>query len=215
MSLATNLIHLYNSKKEQIMDFVAIDFETANYSRNSACSIGLVKFVGNKKVDEWYSLIRPPRLFIRPDFTEIHGLTADDVRDAPRFGEVWQNGACDFIGKMPLVAHNAGFDMAVLKATLEHYEIDVPHLHYFDSLMISRKVWQDLERHALTFLGKYFGIEYDAHNALADAETCGKIILLAAQKLCDEGKLSQEKFDAADVRPFLKAANVKYHKLVV
>lgn len=196
------------------MDFVAIDFETANYSRNSACSIGLVKFVGNQKADEFYSLIRPPRLYIRSDFTKIHGLTADDVRDAPRFNEVWQSGAAGFIGKLPLVAHNAGFDMGVLKATLEHYEIDVPRLRYFDSLMISRKVWPDLEHHALTFLGGHFGIEYDAHNALSDAETCGKIILLAAQKLCDENKLASEKFFAADVRPFLKAANVKYKKLL-
>lgn len=195
------------------MDFVAIDFETANYSRDSAISVGLVKFIENKKVDEFYSLIRPPRLYIRPDFTKIHGLVVDDVRDAPRFSEVWEKGMSGFIGKMPLVAHNAGFDMAVLKATLEHYEVAVPCLRYFDSLMVARKIWQNLERHALTFLGEHFGIEYDAHNALADAETCGKIILIAAQELCDNRKLSQQKFEAADVRPFLKALNIKYKKL--
>lgn len=195
------------------MDFVAIDFETANYSRDSAISVGLVKFIDNKKVDEFYSLVRPPRLFIRPDFTAIHGLVADDVRDAPCFREVWENGMKTFIGKMPLVAHNAGFDMAVLKATLEHYEVAVPHLWYFDSLMVARKVWHDLERHALTFLGEHFGIEYDAHNALADAETCGKIILLSAERLCEDGNLAFQKYNASDVRPFLKAANVKYKKL--
>lgn len=196
------------------MDFIAIDFETASYSRDSACSVGLVRFVNNEQADSFYSLIRPPRLYIRPDFTEIHGLTVEDVEDAPRFNEVWENGMSSFIGRMPLVAHNAGFDMAVLKATLEHYELEVPNFRYFDSLMVARKVWHDLEHHALTFLGDYFGIKYDAHNALADAETCGKIILLAAEKLCADGKFKLEKFNSADVRPFLKSANVKFKKLV-
>lgn len=207
--LAFIVLPIYNFN----MDFVAIDFETANYSRESACSVGLVKFSGGEKVDEFYSLVRPPRLYVRPDFTDIHHLTADDLRDAPKFFEVWQNGAKDFIGSLPLVAHNAGFDMGVLKATLSHYEIDVPQYRYFDSLEVSRKVWRHLEHHALTALGKYFAIEYDAHNALSDAETCAKIIMLAAEQLCGDGKLSKEKMDLPDVRPFLKAANSKLRKL--
>ncbi|MFA6857564.1 MAG: hypothetical protein WCR31_10165 [Treponema sp.] len=65
------------------MDFVAIDFETAKRSMESACAVGLVKYLGDEKVDSFYSLIRPPVLYVRPDFTEIHGITVDDVRDAP------------------------------------------------------------------------------------------------------------------------------------
>ena len=58
-----------------ILDFTAIDFETAYYRSESACSIGLVRFRDGKAVDSFYSLIRPPSLYVRPDFTAIHGLT--------------------------------------------------------------------------------------------------------------------------------------------
>ena len=56
-----------------ILDFTAIDFETAYYRKESACSIGLVRFRDGEAVDSFYSLIRPPSLYVRPDFTAIHG----------------------------------------------------------------------------------------------------------------------------------------------
>ena len=66
-----------------ILDFTAIDFETAYYRKESACSIGLVRFRDGEEVDSFYSLIRPPSLYVRPDFTAIHGLTVADLVDAP------------------------------------------------------------------------------------------------------------------------------------
>ena len=164
-------------------EFIAIDFETAMYSPDSALSVGLVRHRGGWAVDSFYSLIRPPQLYVRPDFTAIHGLTADDVRDAPDFGEVWSEGMRAFIGDTPLVAHNAAFDMKVLTATLGHYGIAPPRVGYFCSLALARRVWPDLRSHALGALGNIFGIEYDAHNALADAEVCGRIVLLAAESV--------------------------------
>ena len=41
-------------------DFVAIDFETANTSADSACSVGLVKVVSGAIVETAVHLIRPP-----------------------------------------------------------------------------------------------------------------------------------------------------------
>ena len=164
------------------MNFIALDFETAKYSRESACSIGLVKFREGKVLDNFYSLIRPPILYIRPDFTDIHGLTVADVRDAPTFEDLWESAILPFIGDMPLAAHNAPFDMGVLQAVLEWYELPVPALHYFCTLVLSRNVWPRLKSHSLPNLGKHFGIVYEAHNALDDAHTCGNIACRAAQK---------------------------------
>jgi DNA polymerase-3 subunit epsilon len=89
------------------MNFVTIDFETAKYSRESACSVGLVKHLDGKAADTFYSLIRPPKLYIRPDFTDIHGLTVADVKDAPTFADIWDSDVKPFIGDLPLAAHNA------------------------------------------------------------------------------------------------------------
>jgi len=164
------------------MDFVTIDFETAKYSQESACSVGLVRFQNGIAVDTYYSLIRPPKLYIRPDFTKIHGLTINDVRDSPRFSELWNSDIEPFIGDLPLAAHNASFDMGVLKAVLEWYDLAVPSISYFCTCKLSRRTWQELKSHALTALASNFGIIYEAHNALDDAMTCGKLVIMAAEK---------------------------------
>ena len=165
------------------MNFVTIDFETANYSRESACSVGLVKFLDGKASDTYYSLIQPPVLYIRPDFTEIHGLTVNDVKDAPLFKDIWDSAILPFIGSLPLAAHNTPFDMGVLEAVLDLYELDIPQLPYFCTCRLSRRVFPKLKSHSLTSLANYFGIVYNAHNALDDALTCGKLVIIAAEKL--------------------------------
>ncbi|HBG36856.1 MAG TPA: 3'-5' exonuclease [Treponemataceae bacterium] len=163
------------------MHFVALDFETGDYAPNSAVSIGLVKYTNGKKTDEYYSLICPPKLYIRPDFTEIHGLRVKDVEDAPLFSQIWA-AVKEFIGDFPVIAHNAGFDMGVLCALIAHYKLDLPSIQYYDSVFIARKTWPELACHKLTFLGQNFGIQYEAHNALADSDTCAQIIVKAAEK---------------------------------
>jgi len=160
-------------------DFITIDFETADYAPESAISVGLVKYHDYQSVSTFYSLICPPNLYIRPDFTDIHGLTVEDVRDAPDFSSVWKNDIKEFIGKTMLAAHNAPFDMNVLKAALEWYKLPVPKLSFFCTLELARQAWPNLKSHALTSLAKNFGIVYNAHNAIDDALTCGKLVQMA------------------------------------
>jgi DNA polymerase-3 subunit epsilon len=185
-----------------IMNFCTIDFETAKYSQEIACSVGLVKFLNGKASDTFYSLIRPPVLYIRPEFTEIHGLTIEDVREAPSFAEIWENGIQSFIGDLPLAAHNAAFDMGVLRAALAWYELPLPPIRYFCTLKLARAAWPELKSHALTSLGETFSIAYNAHNALEDAQTCGIIACKAA-----------EQYACTNLRKLLRAAKVKMGEL--
>jgi DNA polymerase-3 subunit epsilon len=184
------------------MNFVTIDFETAKYSKESACSVGLVKHLDGKVADTFYSLIRPPKLYIRPDFTEIHGLTVDDVKDAPTFADIWDSGIKPFIGNLPLAAHNAQFDMGVLWAVLEWYDLDIPELPYFCTCNLARKTWQGLDSYSLSKLAENFGILYNAHNALDDAKTCGKLVQMSAQK-----------FNSASINELLAAAGLEMNVL--
>lgn len=169
------------------LDYIAIDFETANYYKNSACSVGLVRLIDGKETDSVYSLIHPAKMYFIPEWTEtIHHISYDDVRDKPYFPEVWDTIVMPFINKtpdIPLVAHNGNmFDMPVIKNCCEYFGMEVPKLEYFDSLIVAKKTWPDLESHRLTALGEYFKIEYLAHDALEDSRTCGQIIKFAADK---------------------------------
>jgi DNA polymerase-3 subunit epsilon len=168
------------------MNFVAIDFETAKHSQESACSVGLVKFIDGTATDTFYSLLRPPSLYIRPDFTKIHGLTVDDVKDAPTFADLWDSAIQPFIGDFPLAAHYAPFDMGVLGAVLAWYELAIPALPYFCTCSLARRTWPGLRSYALTALAQHFGIIYDAHNALDDAMTCGKLAVMVAQQFASD-----------------------------
>jgi hypothetical protein len=66
---------------------VALDFETADYSPDSACALGLVRVENHQIVQRTYSLIKPPRR--RFVFTYLHGITWEDVANQPNFGELW------------------------------------------------------------------------------------------------------------------------------
>ena len=76
--------------KNKAFDFIAIDFETANSSMGSACSMGLAFVLNNEIVDTKYYLIQPPLLEFDISNIEIHGITAEMVKDAPTFDEVWE-----------------------------------------------------------------------------------------------------------------------------
>jgi DNA polymerase-3 subunit epsilon len=126
-------------------------------------------------------------MYFIPEWTEdIHHISYNDVRDKPYFPEVWDTIVMPFINKtpgIPLVAHNGNmFDMPVIHECCSYFGMEVPMLEYFDSLVIARKTWPELESHKLTQLGKHFGIKYLAHDALEDSRTCGQIINFAAKK---------------------------------
>lgn len=168
------------------LDYTAIDFETANTYSNSACSVGLVRFAGGRETASRHSLIRPAYKYFIPEWTEeIHHISYLDVKNHPQFPDVWNSLVVPFLKQgpeVPLVAHNACFDMNVIKGCMEQYGMEIPELYYFDSLEVARAVWPEFECHRLTYLAEKFLIRYNAHEALDDARTCGKIINLAAME---------------------------------
>lgn len=160
------------------LDFTALDFETANGFRGSACSVGVVRVRDGRPVERAYWLMRPPAGFDRfdPRNVRIHGITADQVAGAPRFGEVFADLA-GFIGDDPVVAHNAGFDIGVIESALEVSGMDIPQLDYACSLTMARRTY-DLPSYALPVAAREAGYELrHHHDALADAEACARIMI--------------------------------------
>lgn len=159
------------------MSFVAFDFETANYGRDSACALGLVRVDRDGGLlSKWYSLICPKFPYFAPVCSAVHNLDHNDILKAPRFDELWPE-IRDFISDDILVAHNASFDKAVLNATASSYGIVLPSYEIKDTLYLARKKWKHLENHKLGTLVSFLNFEYDAHNALSDAYACARVYL--------------------------------------
>ncbi|MZP29608.1 exonuclease [Heliobacterium undosum] len=158
------------------MDFVAIDFETANGARNSACAIGLTVVAGGKAVESCSWLIRPPVLYF--PFTYIHGITAEQVKDEPTFDMLWPTLLPYLQGQL-LVAHNVSFDKGVLESTLKHYGLSLPESCYICSVETARKTWPSLRNHKLNTVAEFLGVQLNHHDARDDAYAAAQIILHA------------------------------------
>ena len=159
------------------MDFVSIDFETANEARSSPCSIGLVTVRDGRVVDKTSMLIRPKELYFNPFNVSIHGITEDDVRDQPEFPDVWEGpkGIRNRLENQFVVAHNAGFDMSVLRHTLLEYEIPFPEFDYSCTRIIAFKTWPGLSSYSLDSVAEMLSISFNHHDALEDALACAEI----------------------------------------
>ena len=92
------------------MDFIPMDFETANRKRASACSLALVVVQQNRVVDSFYTLINPQMQF-DPQNIRIHGITPDMVQDQPTFDRVWPHiqSFIRLVGLSPPTTHRLTF----------------------------------------------------------------------------------------------------------
>ena len=165
------------------LDFTAIDFETANNSAASACSVGLVKVRDGRVVDTAYWLIKPPLGY--DAFLEwnvrIHGIMAADVTGAMLWSEQLPELVA-FAQNDHLVAHNAGFDMGVIASASAASYIDSPTYDYLCSLQVARKTSQ-LDSYRLPVAAMAAGFEdFEHHNALADSRACAAIVIDAAER---------------------------------
>jgi len=156
--------------------FLAIDFETANHQATSACAVGLVRVEAGQVTQEAAFLIRPPspRFF----FTHIHGLTWNDVRDAPTFADLWPEVARLMKGARFLAAHNAPFDRAVLRACCALYDLPAPRKPYVCTVRLARATW-NIRPTRLPDVCNRLGPELRHHEALSDARACAGIVMRA------------------------------------
>ena len=157
--------------------FVALDFETADRYRDSACSIGLVRVEQGQVVDRAHYLIRPPRPLF--EFTHIHGITWQQVANQPDFAERWPAIAAMLAGADFLAAHNASFDRSVLNACCQAYGIVPAIPDFVCTVKLARQAW-NIRPTKLPNVCDYLGIALNHHDALSDAEACAKIAIASA-----------------------------------
>lgn len=162
------------------MTIVCLDFETANHSPVSACAAGLAVFVDGQLTESPYWLVKPPKGhgFFIPEWTrDCHGLSWSDVRDQSEFHVIAPQLLAYLARADLVVAHNAAFDLRVLRAVLEHFHLPCPEFRSLCTLHLARQVWPHLPNHQLSTLCTHIGHDFHHHHAQSDAEAAGRVLL--------------------------------------
>jgi DNA polymerase III subunit epsilon len=158
--------------------FAAIDFETADAGRDSACAVGIVRVVDGRIDRRIRHLIRPPRRdFV---FSDVHGITWDDVARAPSFQELWPSLNAELNGVDFLAAHNAPFDQSVLQACCRRAGISTPRHRFRCTVDIARAVWS-IYPTTLPDVCRRLDIALRHHDAVSDAEASARIVIASAR----------------------------------
>ncbi|ALN74082.1 3'-5' exonuclease [Aureimonas sp. AU20] len=162
------------------MTILAIDFETATSAAASACAVGLAFIEDGAVTQRSYSLIRPADLRFDPGNIRVHGIRPHDVLDAPSFPQVFA-GFADRLDGALVVAHNASFDLKVLRESLSLYNLPLPRFSALCTVALSRRLWPDSPNHKLSTMAARFGLGFRHHHAGDDAYACATIALEGVQ----------------------------------
>ena len=155
-------------------EFVAIDFETATHSRNSACALGLVKVINDVIMERHYWLFQPPQNRYEYSTIAVHGITPDLTSNLATIEGIYSQLLHCLEGKT-VAAHNASFDISVLEESLKYYGLVPPK----PAEVICTCLLNDSKK--LEECCEIYGIELEHHHdALCDAEVCAKILLASS-----------------------------------
>ena len=155
--------------------YVAFDVETPNRANDRMSAIGVSVIEDGAIVEEFYSLVDPEEPFDAFN-VNLTGIDEDAVRGAPTFEELWPQLE-PLLSEGMLVAHNAWFDLTVLKHCLRAYDIEWrPYTRYMCTVQMGRKLLPGM-KHRLNDMCDYYCIPLDHHKAASDAHACAEILL--------------------------------------
>ncbi|KAB3531599.1 PolC-type DNA polymerase III [Alkaliphilus serpentinus] len=177
--LVNDLAKLVEGSDDYRLDdtFVVFDIETTGLSNkiDRITEIGGVKISEGKVIEEFSSLINPG-IPIPAKITELTGITDEMVKNAPSIETVLPR-FLEFIGEVPIVAHNASFDVGFIRenATKMGLQLKNPVI---DTLKLARVLLKNLKRHKLDVIAKELDIKLDNHHrAVDDAKATAEIFI--------------------------------------
>ncbi len=194
MSRTTTPLKLSADEKTQLLrvfphGIVAVDLETTGLSPlvDRIIEIAAVKITARGDEEVFHQLINP-LVDITPENAAIHGLTNELLKDSPTLKRPLR-AFWDFVGRTPLLAHNALFDMAFLMKGSHDFMLEPPTARAYDSCRWGRALFKKDPTTAapalvpggpanfrLSSLAEFFGIPLQHHIAMEDAFACLKIM---------------------------------------
>jgi DNA polymerase III epsilon subunit-like protein len=178
------------------MQYIAFDFETSGlpkgrkpvtqetlgqYDTCRAVSLSAARFSSKGRlVDTFDAMIIPTDFDISPGSVAIHGITEEMAKSKGRpFLQVFTD-FMTFIGprSKTLIAHNAKFDVSVLRSEMLRHGIDlslIEDLNFRCTLELYRERFLKPIRLGVLY-EEIFGEQFEnAHNSLADCIACGRV----------------------------------------
>jgi len=162
------------------MNFIAIDFETANNYRSSICSLGVAIVENGHVVNTEHIFIKPTPNYYDSFNTYLHGIDNSVTKDKKTFKQQWKD-IIKYFNNQIIVAHNASFDCSILRFTLDSSKLSYPDLDYHCTFRLAQESLA-LPRHRLNDVSKYFKIKLKHHSAESDAEAAALIALKLSDK---------------------------------
>ena len=170
--------------------FIAFDVETPNRLNHRMSAIGISVIENGSIIDDFYSLVDPETDF-DPFNTWLTGIDEYAVREAPTFPQLWPSIE-PMLNSGVLAAHNAAFDMRVLRCCLNAYDIEWKNCaDYLCTVQMGRRLLPDMS-HKLDALCRYYCIDLKHHHAGSDSHACAEVLLHYTA-------------DGADARAFIKS----------
>ena len=166
------------------LNFIALDFETANQKRGSVIQIGIAKIRNGEVIKTATEFITPPPGLSRFDFqcVRVHGIKAADVVGAPTWPEILDR-ISRFARDMPLVGHNVSVERSCIVQASEAHGLIAPEFNYYCSLKLAKRVYPTEATHSLGKLSASLGLpSFAHHDAGADAVACARLVLDAAAR---------------------------------
>ena len=155
--------------------YVVFDVETPNRYNSRMSAIGVSVIEDGRIVRDFYSLVDPEQPF---DWfnVQLTGINKETVFDAPSFPELWPKLE-PLLSSGILVAHNAGFDMGVLRKCLLSYEITWKQTVLGLCTVVMGRSLLPGRSHKLNDLCAFYGIALQHHRADSDSHACAEILL--------------------------------------
>ena len=166
-----------SGSQKNVKRVLGIDFETAASHRASACSVGLyLKDLSDQAVLYEQELLIDPQCTFNYFNMQVHGITPAMVKGAPTFDSILPTIEGLIDDDTIVVAHNASFDISVLRKSCEAYAISPPNFDYMCTLQLSRALVPGLVSYSLPYVTEALRLNaFDHHHAVDDARACANV----------------------------------------
>jgi DNA polymerase III subunit epsilon len=164
-----------------LMDFIALDVETANADIASVCQIGVVAFENGRVRESWQTLVNPEDDFDVVNIS-IHGIDQRAVRGAPTFPEIYESVRKWLADS--IVASHTPFDRVAVERVVQKYALEQVACAWLDTARVARRAWPRFSQrgYGLANLAGHLGISFVAHNAEEDARAAGEVLVRAIEE---------------------------------